>query len=636
MRAFFLSLLVFMLAGCSTESSENPPMVEPNRVGNASVWHTSTFFFVGPFLSETRETFTDYKLTVIFNHPDGDVFAIPGYFAGSGDAANDSSTSGNIWHVKFTPPKAGAWSYETKFTVGPNAAIISNGSQKSAGHFDGVHGEFDIWETELTAGSGGDTYYEIADDKTGDLIDVVDIYYATPFYKKGMLQDVKGRYLQFSGTKDYFLKTGAGSPENILAYADFDGTYDVGGTHFPALGDNQLHEFKPHLQDARDGDPTWGEDKGKAILGIANYYEEVGVNAQYLVTMNVEGDGQDVFPWVSHDDPYVFDVSKLAQWQRVFEHFNARGVLIDMLLTETENESWFEAMDGVEIGKDFADSRKLYYREMVARFGHLNGLVFNLGEENGVIGNSGQDPFRQATSAEQRLNFGAYIEQLDPYNHAIVSHNWPDAEKETYGPKIAAQFWSGISLQAHYDYARRIKNWSGPHFKHDGGKTFIEKRPWMVTVDEPLGWEFGARPDDDVENHRREIEGVLWPTLLAGGAGVDWYFGWQNNAPSSDLSNEDQRSRDLLWRASKRVADFIRETIDVTSLETTIVENGTLVAKAKDRQGRDVKITLERRKPEIPEGEGHQPWEYSVEGLAFERGGKVIWLDPMNPKLPSE
>ena len=111
--------------------------------------------------------------------------------------------------------------------------------------------------------------------------------------------------------------------------------------------------------------------------------------------MNVEGDGQDVFPWVSHDDPYVFDVSKLAQWQRVFEHFNSRGVLIDMLLTETENESWFEAMDGVEVGKDFSNARKLYYREMVARFGHLNGLVFNLGEENGVAGNSGQDPFRQ-------------------------------------------------------------------------------------------------------------------------------------------------------------------------------------------------------------------------------------------------
>jgi hypothetical protein len=158
----------------------------------------------------------------------------------------------------------------------------------------------------------------------------------------------------------------------------------------------------------------------------------------------------------------------------------------------------------------------------------------------------------------------------------------------------------------------------------------------MVTVDEPLGWEFGARPDVEVENHRREIEGVLWPTLLAGGAGVDWYFGWQNNAPSSDLSNEDQRSRDLLWRASKRVTDFVHDTIDVTTLEMSIVENGTIVAIASDRQGRDVKLTLERKKPEIPDSEDHQPWEYTVEGLAFERAGKVIWLDPMNPNLPSK
>ena len=55
------------------------------------------------------------------------------------------------------------------------------------------------------------------------------------------------------------------------------------------------------------------------------------------------------------------------------------------------------------------------------------------------------------------------------------------------------------------------------------------------------------------------------PTLLAGGTGVEWYFGWQNNAPTSDLSNEDQRSRDALWRASAKVRRFF-ETLPLRNM----------------------------------------------------------------------
>ena len=595
MRVFFLTFLAMVLAACSSSNSNF------TYEGTPQVWSPHLFEFKGPDVSEARESFLDYSLDVLFTHEDGHSIWTIGYLS----ELNDEASS--IWQAKFVPDAPGEWTYEYVFRHAPNIALNIQALNHGHGFMESGRGKFEVDSAILDAK-------------------------ATDFRKKGMLQDVGARYLQFSGTKEYFLKTGAGSPENILAYADFDGTYDVGGTHFPALGESQLHEFEPHLRDAREGDPTWNGGKGKAILGIANYYEEVGVNAQYLVTMNVEGDGQDVFPWVSHDDPYVYDVSKLAQWQRVFEHFNSRGVLIDMLLTETENESWFEAVDGAEVGQDFSDARKLYYREMVARFGHLNGLVFNLGEENGVVGNSGTDPYRQPTNAQQRLAFAKHIRNLDPYNHAIVSHNWPDSEEETYGPKHGAEYWSGISLQAHHNYAEKVKKWTSSYYA-DGDKLIVNKRPWMVTVDEPLGWEFGAKPDSDEKDHRREIEGVLWPTLLAGGAGVDWYFGWQNNAPTSDLSNEDQRSRHELWVASKRVTDFLQNEIEVSTLEATLVENGTLVAIAKDKGGRDVKFTLERRKPKLPEGGGHQPWEYEVESLAYEREGKLIWLDPMNPKL---
>jgi hypothetical protein len=588
MRVFLLTFLALVLTACSSPSSNL------NHQGDAKVWSPHLFQFTGPKVSESREAFLDYSLDIEFTHEDGHSIWVIGYLS----VVNDGAPS--KWAAKFVPDAAGEWTYEYVFRHAPNIALNIQALNHGHGLKESGSGSFKVGRTTLDPN-------------------------ASDFRKKGMLQDVGARYLQFSGTKDYFLKTGAGSPENILAYADFDGTYDVGGTNFPALGENQLHEFEPHLKDVRDGDPTWGEGKGAAILGIANYYEEVGVNAQYLVTMNVEGDGQEVFPWVSHNDPYVFDVSKLAQWQTVFEHFNARGVLIDMLLAETENESWFEAFDGDQVGRDFADSRKLYYREMVARFGHLNGLVLNLGEEHGVVGNSGKDPYRQPTSVEQRRAFAKYIRDLDPYDHAVVSHNWPDSEEENYGPLLGEPDYSGMSLQVHHHYFDKVSDWTQRSEKAG--------RPWMVTVDEPLGWEFGARPDGMDPTRRREIEGVLWPVLMGGGAGVDWYFGWQNNAPTSDLSNEDQRTRHELWVTSAKVRRFIEKTFQLETMVSDRSEDGLKISwSGKDKSENPVSLVMTRSQPELPKEEGHHPWEYRLEGLVLKQGDILRDIDPLNPQ----
>ncbi|WP_371396263.1 DUF5060 domain-containing protein [Fretibacter rubidus] len=547
----------------------------------------------GPDEIESHTVFSDYRVNLVITHDDGTSVTVPAYFAADGNAAETGAISGTVWRAHFVPPKAGRWSYRVDFKTGGDIAM-NDGIGQSVRKFDGARGAFSV--EALGA-------------------DVTD----------KRLFDTQTRYLQ-NARGVPFLKTGAGSPENILAYVDFDGTYDVGGTHFPALGEAQLHRFDPHIKDAKTGDPIWRGGKGAAILGIANYYKDVGVNAQYLVTMNIEGDGQDVFPYVDHTDPYVFDVSKLAQWQRVLGHFNDQDVLIDMLLTETENESWFEAFDGVNVSKDFAPSRKLYYREMVARFSHLPMLVWNLGEENGVVGNSGQDPYRQPTTAAQRLAFASYIKALDPQDHAIQSHNWPDGEDDTYGPKLGADDFSGISLQAHHSYFEKVMTWTQ--------KAQAAGRGWMVSVDEPLGWEYGARPDDIETDKRREIEGVLWPTLLAGGAGVDWYFGWQNNAPTSDLSNEDQRSRDALWKTSANVRGFFDDNFDMNSLRASMNSDGTQTQTTlTDKAGHAVVISMGRTKPTLPEGEGHIPWVYTIDSLTLSHQGEVTVIDPMAPNL---
>ena len=76
-------------------------------------------------------------------------------------------------------------------------------------------------------------------------------------------------------------------------------------------------------------------------------------------------------------------------------------------------------------------------------------------------------------------------------------------EDQTFGLKLGKDYFSGISLQAHHDYSEKISDWT--HCSFDSG------RPWIVTVDEPLGCEFGARLDNDAQNKSLTL---LDPMLL--------------------------------------------------------------------------------------------------------------------------
>ena len=54
--------------------------------------------------------------------------------------------------------------------------------------------------------------------------------------------------------------------------------------------------------------------------------------------------------------------------------------------------------------------RKLYYKELIARFGHHLGVVWNLGEETN-------------RTSKQLKSYASYIRSIDPYNHPIAVHN---------------------------------------------------------------------------------------------------------------------------------------------------------------------------------------------------------------------
>jgi len=390
------------------------------------------------------------------------------------------------------------------------------------------------------------------------------------FRGHGCLEYVDKHHLRFAQSGHYFLMRGAGSPENFLAFDGIDGTYDFAKTpEFPSLGIDQLHHFGPHRADWQEGDPNWKDEDGddaKGIIGVVNYLAEQGLNSIYLMPFTYAGDGNDVWPWADPQTRDSFDVSKLDQWEWVFAHLQNRGIHIHMLLAETENESLFEVEDG---GAPFADTRKLYYRELVARFSHHLALTWDLGEETGWTDDKGGAVGIGITTAQQKA-FASHIRALDPYDNPIVIHEIEIAE--IYPQLAGFEDFEGPALQRHQHYNQ-------PIIEHLA-MSVAGGRPWLVSMSEPLGWEYGLRPDVDDPMRDGPRKNVLWGVFMAGGAGVEWYAGWQNNAPTSDLSSEDLRVREKMWQQTKIALDFFNTYLpfqDMTAANDLVTGDGDYV-----------------------------------------------------------
>jgi hypothetical protein len=115
-----------------------------------------------------------------------------------------------------------------------------------------------------------------------------------------------------------------------------------------------------------------------------NYLSSQKVNSIYFLPMNIGGDGQDSSPYVKvtnwagsrSNDNLHFDISKLRQWERAFSHAQRKGLHLHFVLNEAEEANKRE-LDNATRGVE----RKLFYREMIARFGHHNALQWNISEE---------------------------------------------------------------------------------------------------------------------------------------------------------------------------------------------------------------------------------------------------------------
>ena len=535
-------LAALLFAGPVAPGEPDPPAAPGETTGAVEVTgrltagFPLTFTLVGPeVLSETGDPdpFTDYTFTGTFatKSPLGlaertSVTEAPGYFAADGDAANSGAASGDRWRVHFrVPPGA---------IVGPGSPLeyaltLKRGEKvvaRRAGQLPGP-------------GAGGRL----------ELRDGVEVRPADPPAPPAALLARDGRLWRAGAP---FYKTGAGSPENLLAFADFDGTWSLKGE--PREGESHStapHRYAPHLADWNPGDPTWGDGRGKGLIGALNYLAGAGANSLYFLPFNVAGDGRDVWPHASPDDRTRFDCSKLDQWNAVFDHCDKLGIALHMLLTETENESLFENRDGGGGGPvPFADTRKLYYRELIARFGHHPAVIWNLGEENGPEGEDKSGPDGRGNTDAQRLAFAAYIKKLDPYAHPVVVHTYPNQQEAVYTPLLGSPHFDGASLQLSPMGKTREETlkWRA--------RSAAAGRPWFVALDEVGPANTGVMPDDAdgaADNHR-DVRRALWANLLSGGSGAEWYFGYKYH--DNDLNLEDFRSRAEVWAFSKLAREF--------------------------------------------------------------------------------
>ena len=545
--------------------------VFPEGSGSATItgelrkWHKVTFSFSGPTTSETASPnpFTDYRVNVTFTHlATNKSYVVPGFFAADGDAANTSATSGNIWRVHFAPDETGAWTYDASFRSGSNVATNSSPSAgSSAGFFDGDSGSFNIADS----------------DKSG--ID---------FRGKGRLEYVGKHHLQFAETGDFFMKAGVDAPENLLAYQDFDGDFKTDGNK-----DDLIKDWSPHVGDWQPGDPVWQGTKGKGLIGAINYLASEGLNAFSFLTMNINGDDRNVFPYTTYGERDRLDVSKLDQWEIVFAHGTAKGMHLHFKTQEIENQS---LLDGGDLGND----RKLYYRELIARFGHHMALNWNLGEEC-------------TATLSRKQSWAQYFYDTDPYKHPIVIHNG----STHYNMLGSASKLTGFSLQLNAsdftdmfamtkDYIDRSEN---------------ADRPWVVACDEPGDARLSLRPDNDAgSSHINARKNALWGNIMAGGAGCEFYFGYDK--PHSDLTCNDFRSRDAFW-------DYCRYTLELfegNDIPFELMKNqNSLVSDSGNNANRCLARTGDTYLVQLHDG-GIHTLNLSAASGSF----TVKWFDPRN------
>ena len=472
--------------------------------GSGMVWHPVTVDFAGPTMNELATApnpFLDYRLNVTMTRPDGSTLLVPGFFDGDGNGGS----AGNVWRTRFTPDAPGVWTYSASFRIGEGIATSLDANAGSATSFNGAHGSFGVMARDQ---------------------------HARGFLSKGRLDYVDDYYLKHKGSDEFFVKTGTNSPENFMGYKGFDDVQDSGGVGI-------IHEFAPHIGDWNQGDPLFASNStgidSKGIIGALNYLGEQGVNSMYFLPMNMGGDGQETTPFVGYDNTSFnkthYDISRLHQWNQVLNHAQEQGILLQFVLAETEwaNEHWLD--DGA-----MGTERKLFFRELVARFGYINGVKWNLCEENDY-------------PISVLREMATYMKAIDYSRHPVAVHTHPN-DLSLYVELVGDPLFDAASIQYAPTLADNVTQQVRQMSKVSG-------RKWVIDMDENGTWDVGANGSNSDQMRCQ----VLYDVLLSNG-GIEWYAGYHNLPLGGDVKMENFRTRESLFRFSRIAREFLEEHVD--------------------------------------------------------------------------
>ena len=279
-------------------------------------------------------------------------------------------------------------------------------------------------------------------------------------WKVRFAADEEGAWRYRTASSDAQLEDQSGAFTVVRTAADARGFWKWGRLEYTGTAENKIRYLK-----FRDG-PYWlkaGCDDPENFLGnyknydtlakrkaAIDYLADRGINSFYIMTHNIDGDDRDVWPWLGRSAPEAkanggndarFDVAKLDEWRELFEHMQDRGVVPYLVL---EDDSAWKGYD-----------HRRYYREIIARFGYLPALIFNLGEEH-------NENYRLS----QALEYMRQLAGIDPYDHPRGIHNvnrpnneYVDAEQVDFTAIQTGSPGSRKGMERALEHNRMARDW---------------------------------------------------------------------------------------------------------------------------------------------------------------------------------
>ncbi|MCB0332028.1 MAG: hypothetical protein KDD55_00945, partial [Bdellovibrionales bacterium] len=283
----------------------------------------------------------------------------------------------------------------------------------------------------------------------------------------------------------------------------------------------------------------------KGIIGALRYLENNGVNSVYFLPLNYGGDGCDTAPFISDEANSFarthYDLSKLHQWDQVLHFAQKRGVLLHFVLRETEsgNESLLGPINALTV------QRKLFYRELVARFGSYYATKWNISEESDL-------------TDQALIENKDYLRYLLPYNSPISFHT--HGVQDEYDQNLnQTKLIMGSDLS--------FGETSIQYHNHDQASDIVEELSSLlpttsISMDEN-GTPGAGVTNNNIDDMRKRL---LYDVLFSGGQ-IEWYMGYHALPLGGDMRLEDFGTREQLWQQTAHARRFMESFLPFWEME---------------------------------------------------------------------